>query len=42
MRDDALCRKLVQGENVGDQVVNQLLIKIDGVEPLENVLVVWV
>lgn len=39
---DAICRRRGNSGNtgVGDQVVNQLLSKMDGVEPLENVLIV--
>lgn len=39
---DAICRRRGSSGNtgVGDQVVNQLLSKMDGVEPLENVLIV--
>jgi vesicle-fusing ATPase len=39
---DAICRRRGNGSNVGvgDQVVNQLLSKMDGVESLDNVLIV--
>lgn len=38
---DAICKKRGSGvSGVGDQVVNQLLSKIDGVESLENILVI--
>ncbi|EEQ82788.1 hypothetical protein NCER_100455 [Vairimorpha ceranae BRL01] len=39
---DAICKKRGSSTNsgVGDQVVNQLLSKMDGVESLENVLVI--
>ncbi|WUR02458.1 vesicle-fusing ATPase (NSF) [Vairimorpha necatrix] len=39
---DAICKKRGSSQNsgVGDQVVNQLLSKMDGVESLENVLVI--
>lgn len=39
---DAICKKRGSGgpSSVGDQVVNQLLSKIDGVEALDNILVI--
>lgn len=40
---DAICRSRGSrndGTNVGDTVVNQLLTKIDGVEALNNILVI--
>ncbi|EIJ89426.1 vesicle-fusing ATPase [Nematocida parisii] len=37
---DAICKSRGSSNGVGDQVVNQLLSKIDGVESLNNILVI--
>jgi len=37
---DAICKSRGSSNGVGDQVVNQLLAKIDGVESLNNILVI--